>query len=465
MSDPGGARPAGGGLDLTSDLLGFDLWPWQRQVAEVGLAREGGHWRFPIMVVAVPRQSGKTRLATAVCVDRCLSRAGAQVWYTAQSRMDAVYRWREMVGLLRRSPLSEGSSRSTAAGWDYRVRSAVGAETVEFANGSQLRVFTPAEDSLHGSATDLVVLDEARFFDAPKGDALLAAVLPTQATTDGQVWIMSTAGGPDSLFLRRQLDAARLAVADPASLVALAEWGIDPDTALDGTLVDEVWAAHPSAGLAGGPARRALDVAATQMPPWQFAHEYGNRWATDADLAAARVRVLSFDRWEACRHVGPLAAGRPTFAVDIPPDRSAATVVACVDGVVEVADVVPALDVVRRLLELAEKWDPYAVAVDAAGPAGTVANDLRTVFDRLVVSSTRDLTAACAAFYDAVLAGTARIRPSTVFDDAAETAERRTIGQAWTWDRTTGGSPLIAASLALWAECRAVASTQDWTAF
>ena len=40
----------------------------------------------------------------------------------------------------------------------------------------------PGGGPLHGSVTDLVVLDEARFFDSLQGDALMAAALPTQAT-------------------------------------------------------------------------------------------------------------------------------------------------------------------------------------------------------------------------------------------------------------------------------------------
>ena len=66
-----------------------------------------------------------------------------------------------------------------------------------------------------------------------------------------------------------------------------------------------------------------------------------------------------------------------------------------------------------------------AVVVDAAGPSGTVAEQLRPVCDRLVVSTTRDLAVACGVFYDAVMDGTARVRPSLVMNQAAITARRR----------------------------------------
>ena len=169
LSDAGGARPAGGGLDTTADILGFDLWPWQAAVARVGLAREGGRWRYPVVVVVVPRQSGKTRLGMAVCVDRCLESAGcAGVVHGAVSDGRGDARWRELVRLLRRVVVGGGLEpvERRDGRWDFRVRWAMGTEEIEFANGSQLRIFAPAEDSLHGSVTDLVVLDEARFFDS-----------------------------------------------------------------------------------------------------------------------------------------------------------------------------------------------------------------------------------------------------------------------------------------------------------
>lgn len=375
--------------------------------------------------------------------------------------MDAVLRWRDAVRLLRRSDLVEGATHRgwNSGGWDYRVRGAAGAEEIEFANGSQLRVFAPAEDSLHGSVTDLVVMDEARFFDARHGDALMAAALPTQATRDGQVIIPSTAGGPDSLFLARQVEIARAQIGDPDARVALVEYGIGPSVA-DADLLDAVWRAHPSAGMPGGPVRDALAVAAEHMPAWQFAHEYGNRWRTEDD-----VRVLPADAWAQTMVLDPLPPGPATFAADIPPDRSESTIVACSGGVVEVVEVLPAAQIPQRLLELAAQWQPTAIAIDAAGPAGTVADQLRPLFDRLIVSSTRDLQVACTAFYDAILDGTAGHRPNAILDTAAASAARRQVGQSWVWSRVDGGSVLVAASLARWAEQRTpvtVEPSQIW---
>jgi hypothetical protein len=443
-------------LRHTAGLFGHDLYPWQARAGRVGTARHNNRWRYPVMVCSVPRQSGKTRLVLLVCVERCLSQPGAQVWYTAQSRNDAALRFREFVRLLAGSKLEQCPHRTRLDGaWDFRVRAGMGTEEIEFRNGSQFRIFAPAEDSLHGSVTDLVVLDEARFFDSLRGDALMAAALPTQATRDGQVWVVSTAGGPESMFLHRQLEIGRESIRSDGH-VGVVEYGIGADVAA-GDLLSTVWAAHPAAGLPGGPRWEALQVAAEQMPTWQFAHEYGNRWRTVAD-----ARLLPADLWAACQHEPPLPAGRPVFTCDIPLDRSESVIVACVDGVVEVVDSLPAAAVPSRLVELVAAWDALAVVVDAAGPAGTIAERLRLVCpDRLVVSSTRELTAACQMFYDSVIDGTARVRPSLIFNAAAQHAARRSVGQSWVWSRVDGGAPLVAASLAVWQWAKTAAVTVD----
>lgn len=451
----------GSSIFATAQLLGVELRPWQARGARIGLSRRRDRWRYPVVVVTVPRQAGKTRLDQIVAVDRCLGQPGAQVYYTAQSRMDAVLRWRELVRLLRRSPLieSHASFGRRSTGWDYVTRSAIGTEEIEFANGSQLRVFAPAEDSLHGSVTDLVILDEARFFDARHGEGLIGAALPTQATRDGQVWITSTAGDASSMFLAGMLEQARAQLDDPDARVALVDYGIPDGPALEGpALLEAVWRSHPSAGLDGGLVLDALEVAAASMSPQQFAHEYGNRWITTAD-----VRLIPASLWEATETLEELpTSSPPCFAADVAPDRSEATIVACVDGVLEVVDHrAGALWVAERLLDLARTWSSPRCAVDAAGPAGTVADQLRPVLEQLLVTSTRDLQVACGLFVDGLEAGTVRHRPSIVLDAAAAAATRRQLGQSWVFSRLDGGTVLIAAALAYWAQTRVVDTLEE----
>jgi hypothetical protein len=446
---------AGDAISALGRQMKRPLHPWQRQVADVATERTArGRWRYPIVTVSVPRQSGKTTLMALLCIHRCLSVPDGQVWYTAQSRMDAVLRWREMVKLLRRSDLLEllGTPRQApASGWDYRVRGATGNEVVEFANGSQLRVFSPAQDSLHGSVTDLVVIDEARFFDEPTGRGLMAAVLPTMATRDGQLWIVSTAGGPESVFLADELDAGRRSLTAARARRCHAEWSIGVDVA-GPDLLELVWAAHPAAGRAGGLRMAALADAFEEMPAWQFAHEYGNRWQTTED-----VRLLPAAAWRRSTVV-EFPVGRPVFGVDVARDRSSAAVVACVGGTVQLVEHRPFADwVPARVLELVGQWDPAGVVVDAV-ESRTVETLRMHLGELLTAVSTRELTGACAGFYDAMLADPPAVRhtPSEILDDAVERAERRSLGQSWVFARAASGPALLAMVLAWWGGTRAV---------
>jgi hypothetical protein len=440
------------------------LYPWQRAVADVALERTGrDRWRYPRVTVSVPRQSGKTTLTALVCLARCLTQPDARVWYTAQSRMDAVDRWRDIVRLLRRSGMVELPARSRAEGpWEYRVKGAAGEESIEFVNGAQLRVFAPARDSLHGATTDLVVIDEARFFDEVQGRDLIGAIEPSQLTRDGQLWIVSTAGGPGSTFLAGEIDAGRASLTGRRSPRCHAEWSIGEDDAAGGDLLERVWAAHPAAGRRGGPRRDAMVVAADSMPAWQFAHEYGNRWQTVEDL-----RLLPEPAWRAGT-VPELGGGLPVFGVDVAVDRSAAAIVACVDGTVQLVEHRPYADwVTQRVLDLVARWGAPAVVVDAAGPAGTVAEQLRPhLGDTLVVTSTRELAAACGGFYDAVIADPPGVlhTPNQILDDAVAAAARRSVGQAWMFDRARSGPAMLAMVLAWWAGQRVapVERSQIW---
>jgi hypothetical protein len=94
------------------------------------------------------------------------------------------------------------------------------------------------------------------------------------------------------------------------------------------------------------------------------------------------------------------------------------------------------------------------VVVDAAGPAGTVAEQLRPhLGDTLVVTSTRELAAACGGFYDAVIADPPGVlhTPNQILDDAVAAAARRSVGQAWMFDRARSGPAMLAMVLAWWA--------------
>lgn len=436
-------------LASIASRFGTPLWPWQADTARVALERRpDGRWRYPIVTVCVPRQSGKTTLTGLLAFHRCIEQPDCRVWYTAQSRQDAMGRFRDFVRLLRRSDLVELNSGVRNTGdyaWDYRVRLGVGAECIEFGNGSMFQIFSPAEDSLHGSVTDLVIFDEARFFDEAAGRGLMAAALPTMATRDGQLWIISTGGGPESTFLAGELERSRAELGSADTRRAHFEYGIGYDVA-DFELLDRVWQAHPAAGQPGGPNLDALTVAAGAMPPQQFAHEYGNRWRSSDD-----ARLIPRDRWDAGLWQA-MPAGEPFLGVDVAIDRNSAAVVACIGSVLQVLDYRPGVTwLADRVFDIAAAHNPPAIWLDPAGPAGAVALELAARLPGMVHMATgREVSAACGAFEDAAASDPPLLGHvmSEALDESVSFAAHRRIGQAWQWSRVDSGPVLFASTLA-----------------
>lgn len=85
---------------LASKLLGGDLMPWQKQVLDVALELnplDPGAWRYPVVVVTVPRQAGKSFLIRVVMVDRMMNYNRHEILMTAQTGKDARKRWKQIV--------------------------------------------------------------------------------------------------------------------------------------------------------------------------------------------------------------------------------------------------------------------------------------------------------------------------------------------------------------------------------
>ena len=161
--------------------------------------------------------------------------------------------------------------------------------------------------------------------------------------------------------------------------------------------------------------------------------------------------------WPKARWNDYLPGGPVTFGVDVAVDRSAAWIVAMAGGVAEVVEARPAVSwVPSRLVELSEKWQPFAVGIDGTGPAATIADQLigTDVAARLVVLSGRQMTMASGEAYDSIVEGRLRARLHEDLDRAVLAVQRRSVGQAWTFARQVGDvscSPLIAMTAALWA--------------
>lgn len=308
---PTAGRPHDGDrADALAHMLGRPLMPWQSYVARVATERlEDGTYAYPVVVVSVPRQSGKTVLLAVLLMLRCILQDNHQAFYTAQKGKDARARWEDMVKLIASSPL-----RTTV-----RVRHSQGRERLEFPNGSVFQVFAPTGDSLHGYTPPTVALDEAFAHDQELGDELMSAIEPAQQTLPHrQLWIVSTRGDVDSVFLDSWLEKGLAGTPG----VALFDWGAsDHHDPRDPTDLLEF---HPAVGLPHGTGTGTTveTIVGSKLSESAYERAYANRPTQGGD-----VRRIGARQWSDLSGDLEPPGDRPlVLTYDVAHDRSAATV-------------------------------------------------------------------------------------------------------------------------------------------
>ena len=327
------------------------------------------------------------------------------------------------------------------------IRRSNGSEAITFRhNLSVLRLLPPDGDAMRSFASDLAMIDEAREFGADQGADFEAAAMPTQATgLGGQFWIGSNAGA--GAWLTRWRDLGRASIANPASSIAMLEYGAPPGADPH----DEAtwWAAHP--GLGHHVSLEALRADHEVMDPDTFAAEYLGIWPetmVDAKLVAG---------WAAGIDPTAAPANPVILAVEISIDRTRAVIVAAGDGadgrcageLLEDRPHGPWL--IPRLGEICRAHYPSALVWDAGGPVGALAHDLADLPVNLKPLGTREVTAAAGAAHDATLAGRFAHRDDPALAAAVTRARQRPAAGAWLYDRRAVDSlPWIALTLARW---------------
>lgn len=455
-----GRLTMGGAVYRVSRAMSKPLMPWQQFVSDVaGEVNSAGQFVYPLVIVTVPRQAGKTTLDLVQSVQRCAGRPRQKVWHTAQTGQDARKKWREHVDELMDSPL-----KSIV---DGRPRRSNGAEGLVFVNGSILRPHPPTRDALHGEQSDLNNIDEAWAFDEGQGDDLLQAITPTQLTRPGaQTFIWSTRGDAHSTWFHSLIE--RGYAREPG--IALFDWSIPDD--VDPLDLHAVAAHHPALRSPDNPGglvtvdSLAAALATMGGRPGEFARAYGNR------ATGAGERVIPREAWADATTTDELPAGRPAFGLGVAGDGTAGAVAAAVMG----ADGLPWVEVIEHRpgrawlvdygVERRRRWPGAGFAGDRRGPAAPVCDQLDLAGVELLPAAGGEYAAACQDIFDRITdpAGPrVRLRGATdaiqaALDASADVAGRRHYGDgAWVWSRSKSGgdtSSLEAATWAAWALLR-----------
>jgi hypothetical protein len=409
--------------------------PWQQLVADVALELNAdGSPVYREVNVVVPRQCGKTSLMLSLELHRALLWGTPQtIGYTAQTGWDARRKLiDDQVPLLENSPLSASVKRI------YR---GAGMEAIHFVNGSRIDVMASNATAGHGRILNQAIIDEA-FSD--QDDRREGALLPAMATKrDAQLFVISTAGTQESLYLKRKVETGRAIVeAGLDTGVAYFEWSASEEADLDDPAT--YWRTIPALGHTID--ERVITHARSTMTEGDFRRAYLCQW-TVIDEAAIPAKYV-----QRVMDATTAPSGRLSFGIDVAIDRSFAAIsVADETGRVELIEHREGVSwVVERALELWRRHKGHLV-VDGYSPANSLVDRLEAGGLPVSRYSLRDMVGACGIFYDAVLDDAIRIRPHAALGAAIESAKRKHIASGWLWSRTVETAdltPLFAATIA-----------------
>ena len=433
----------GSQVALLAQHMGWELLPWQQLVADVASEiLPDGSWRYPTVIVTTPRQAGKSSLLGALLTHRAITQPHSFHWYTAQTGAAARDTWRKWVPKMQELLPNR-----------WAMRMAAGAETATFtASSGFVRAFPPTPKALHGQQGDTVVLDEMWSFAPDSGDALLQAVIPTQATRPRrQLWLISTAGDEESVWWRSWIDRGREATQNPESQVAFFEWSAPEDRPHDDP---DTWREfHPAYGKLIS--HDAMQAALDQFGADQFARGYLNRWPTaEASWRAAWPTLADA--------ASPIPADAPVhLAIDASPNHrnSAITAAAALpDGriAVEVIEHRPGTEwLVPRVKQLAVAHRS-AVTLQRTGPLGHLLDELQAAGVRIQPASATEYADAVARFRTLVAQGKLAHADDPRLNAAVDSVETAQRGERPIWRRAPGAaahadiSPLVAATFSAW---------------
>lgn len=424
-------------LAKVARLMGFELFAWQRLVADVGLERKGDGYRYRTVGCAVGRQSGKSKLIeTRIAYE--LLQPNRHVAYTAQDRNMAKLKWEEHIHSLESSP--------ALAKYIRKVSRNNGSERLYMKNGSMYSIVTPNDKGARGMSLNLMVIDEALTHPL----SLVAALQPTLATRkNGQLWLLSNAGIPgESELLQHYRNIGHTGVQDANNPLAWFEWAPAEDKF---DYMDEaVWRqAIPSLGESHGVLLEAVREAALTNSPDIFMKEWLNVW-----ISSEAAQVVPTELWDSLARTDIVVGNRMVLGVDISRERDRASigVSSLVSGMTPV-EVVEARDgvgwLVPRLIEIAKKWKA-PVVIDSGSPAGSIIGQLENSGVKVIAIGLRDYARACGSFYDAVQERTICHLDDPNLRDAIIGSSKRPLGDSWAWNRqsTTNITPLVAVTLA-----------------
>lgn len=441
--------------------------------------RRPGEWKWAAFEVGVlePRQNGKGGLITARELGGLYLFGEALQTHTAHRFDTCLEGFRKIRQIIDGYPdLSKRVKRISDSHGQESIELYCDSPTQRLTGPTQrLNFKARSKGSGRGFSGDVVYLDEAFWLME------MGSLLPTMsARPNPQLWYLSSHPLPrvESDVLRRLCARGRAGARKYSRPRRLAyfDWCASLPDKLDDP---KAWArAHP-----GGNYRAAWNAAVAALLDDPKAWAEGNpglgfrlteegmeserAGMTDDEFARERLGLYPEEQevadpvipsadWAACRSDKSEIVKPVVYAFEVSMDRKWGVIAAAGRSSehgthVEIGDNRPGTGwLVKRLVELREKHDPVAIVCNPSGPAGGILPDCADAGLEIVRVTSQEFAQACQAAYDDVIEHRWRHAGQAELDKAVSGATKRTVGDAWVFDRRgdIDISPLVAATLA-----------------
>lgn len=408
-------------VEKVATALNTPLLPWQRYFIRVATElNPDGSYRYPTIVLTVPRQSGKTTVVRALYATRALLQKNRQSFIFAQSGKDAMQRLFELAEQILYSPF----------GKTVKVHRAAGNPQIIFHNGSKIKSFPPTAESTHGYNFSDAFLDEIFAFDDAEGVNLLGAIIPAMQThKDRQTIFVSTKGTASSTFLNGWIAKGRASVDRTDSTIAYFEWALaegldafDPDN----------WDFHP--GLHGGLITKD-DIASafeqlSNKP--EFTRAFMNRQTDTVES------VLDLKKWDAAKAtLSSPERSKVAIAYEVSYDRSRACIAAAWkhNGKTQVRIIRndSGTDWLAPTLTALRKANPLAIGADKYAQNAVISDALTADYPEINLRMLKpeDFKTGSVSFKARIEDGTIQHDGHSALRTAISTAETRPMGEGW----------------------------------
>ena len=430
--------------------MGVRFDAWQQGVGAVALGkRKDGKYAATVggVALSIPRQVGKTFLVGMIIIAMCVLFPGYTALWTAHRTRTASKTFASMQGMVKKKKI-----------WPHisAIRTSNGEQEIRFKNGSIIMFGAREQGFGRGfDQVDAEIFDEAQILTEKALEDMVPAANAAKHEAGALLFFMGTPprpSDPGEEFTNRRSKALSGRSKDAVYVELSADPNADPDDR-------EQWAKANPSFPHRTPVESMERMRENLTDDDSFKREALGIW--DAEDSA---RVIDEESWRRIADPASMAIERLSLAIDVPPDRSVASVALAgqrADGRwhVELDDSRKGVDwVIPWVVSRASKNRLHSVVVDEMSGLVEKRRDRHyligtDVVVTLAAAEGRDMAIACAKFYDGVIDCSVVHTDQPQVNVALSLARKRPLAGGWAWNRKDAASditPVVAETLALW---------------